>query len=242
MLLLLSSPDSHSAQISPELIEQAKNMPASERARLARQYGITLPGAARPAAVPDLDERMDQLPIEPELLGPDGEPGNTSKEDDDMPKRFGMSLFSARNSMYVPSGTSLVPENYRLGPGDMVRTLYFGKETADVELEVDQQGRISLPRIGPIAVAGLTFDQATALVQREVNSQLIGAEVVVSLVKLRQISVFVAGEVERPGQYNLSSLSSITQALYSAGGISELGTFRGIKVNRSGGQVHYFDL
>ena len=242
ILLLLSSPDSHSAQISPQLIEQAKNMPASERARLARQYGITLPGVARPAAVPDFNERVGQLPIEPDLLGSDGEPGDTSEEDADTPNRFGMSLFSARNSMYVPSGTSLVPENYRLGPGDTVRTLYFGKETADVELEVDQQGRISLPRIGPIAVAGLTFDQATALVQREVNSQLIGTEVVVSLAKLRQISVFVAGEVARPGQYNLSSLSSVTQALYTAGGISALGTFREIKVNRGGEQVQDLDL
>ena len=250
-LLLLSSLDSHGAQISPQLIEQVMQMPAAERERLARQFGVTLPtgavqgrfeneGGSDRGEPLDPDYSADQF-LETSKDQIERRPTKDPREQDTL-KRFGSNLFTSRNSMYVPPESTLVPENYKLGPGDVVRAIYFGKESTDLEVSIDQQGRAFLPKIGPVNVAGLSFDQATSLIQSRINDQLIGTDVVVTLSSLREISVFVAGEVERPGRYNLSSLSSVSAALYLAGGITEKGSFREVLVKRGGEKIAVFDL
>ena len=250
-LLLLSSLESRSAQISPQLIEQVMRMPAAQREKLARQFGVTLPSGAVQGSIENeggsnRDDALDPDYIADQFLETSKDQierrSTENPKEQDALEIFGTNIFTARNSMYTPPESMLVPENYKLGPGDVVRAIYFGKESADLEVSVDQQGRAFLPKIGPVNVAGLNFDQATSLIQSRIKDQLIGTDVVVTLSSLREISVFVAGEVERPGRYNLSSLSSVSAALYLAGGITKQGSFREVSVKRGGQTIAVFDL
>ncbi|MFL2535643.1 MAG: polysaccharide biosynthesis/export family protein [Candidatus Azotimanducaceae bacterium] len=135
-----------------------------------------------------------------------------------------------------------MPGGYQIGPGDSLYLQVFGKDSIDVEIEVDQEGRLVIPRLGPLQIAGLTYNDASVLIKQRVKERMLGSEVVVSMGALRKISVFLAGEVKAPGNYNISALTKVSQALYLSGGITEIGSYREIQVKRAGKTVRTFDL
>ena len=165
-----------------------------------------------------------------------------ASEDNQLP-RFGQRLFASDDSMYEPPNSSAVPQNYLLGPGDdRLSVTLFGKVSAQYEVIVEQDGSLVVPELGPISVSGLTFTELKRLVSRVVSERMIGTEVFVSPVALRQISVMVVGEVEKPGNYLLSALANPIHALYVAGGPNELGSYRNIKLTKLGGEEYRLDL
>ena len=95
--------------------------------------------------------------------------------------------------------------------------------------------------MGAITVSGLTFEDSRALIDTRIEQQLIGVEAVVTLGRLRAIGVFMAGEVRVPGAYSVSALTTVTQALFQAGGVTDIGSLRNIQVRRSGEIVTTFD-
>lgn len=135
-----------------------------------------------------------------------------------------------------------VPPDYVVGPGDQVRVQLFGNVNNIYELEVSRDGTLNIPELGPVNVAGLRYSDLRAEIEGRVQQMLIGTQVSVTMGQLRSIRVFVLGDVNRPGSYVVSSLSTISSALYASGGISEVGTLRDIQLKRGGEIIARLDL
>jgi polysaccharide biosynthesis/export protein len=157
-------------------------------------------------------------------------------------KPFGYDLFEGVPSTFAPVKDIQVPIDYIVGPGDTVNALLYGNETASLNLTVGRDGRINFPKLGPILVAGMTFDAARAAIEHRVAQQLIGTQVSVTMGDLRSIRVFVLGEAEKPGSYTVSGLSTMTNALFVSGGVKKIGSLRNIELKRNGRLVSVLDL
>jgi len=213
--------DSHAApSLSPSMLKQIQKLSPTEQRDLAKQYGVTLPtsmareGAEsqEPLPLPLKQNVLDDL-IDPELDQASWVIDRAASEEEPL-ARFGSQLFSGDLETYAPSDMTLVPSDYMLGPGDELSVRVFGKDAMEAIVEVNLAGQITLPNVGSISLLGLSFEEARRVVSQHVKRRLMGSDVVTSLAKLRQISIFLAGEVNAPGNYNVSALTSISQALY----------------------------
>lgn len=158
---------------------------------------------------------------------------------------FGAYLFEGAPVTFAPATDVPVPAGYMLGPGDHLRLQLFGTKNLDVELVINRDGVVNLPEIGPVVVAGLTLDDARTIVQAQIQEQMIGVSAYVTMGELRSIRVFVLGDVNRPGSFTVSGLSTITNALFVSGGISPVGSMRDIQLKRKGevvGRIDLYDL
>jgi protein involved in polysaccharide export with SLBB domain len=155
---------------------------------------------------------------------------------------FGYEIFELLTTEFEPSMSGPVPPDFVLGPGDMVRVQLFGNVNNSYELEVSRDGSLNLPELGPMTAAGLRFSEFRGELEGRVQQMLIGTQVSVTMGALRTIRVFVMGDVNRPGSYVVSSLATISSALYRSGGISEVGTLRDIQLKRNGKRVARLDL
>jgi protein involved in polysaccharide export with SLBB domain len=135
-----------------------------------------------------------------------------------------------------------VPPDYVLGPGDSVRVQLFGNVNGIYEFEVSRDGILHLPELGPITVAGLPFSEFRNDLNQRVEKMLIGTQVSVTMGQLRTMRIFVLGDVNRPGSFVVSSLATISSALYYSGGISEIGSLRNIQLKRNGKVVSRVDM
>ncbi|HMB73871.1 MAG TPA: SLBB domain-containing protein, partial [Gammaproteobacteria bacterium] len=155
---------------------------------------------------------------------------------------FGYDLFDDVPSTFAPATDIPVPVDYVIGPGDTVYVQLFGNQNAEYFLEVSREGVINFPEIGPLNVSGLSFTDLRNLINERVAEQMIGVRASTTLGELRSIRVFVLGEVERPGSYTVSGLSTMTNALFASGGVKEIGSLRGIALVRDGNTVTTLDL
>jgi protein involved in polysaccharide export with SLBB domain len=136
----------------------------------------------------------------------------------------------------------LVPDDYVVSPGDEVLLTLWGTVDADLRLPVDRAGRIAVPRVGTIQVAGLRAADLREAISRRVGQVFRNFDLSASLGRLRGVRVFVTGHVLRPGAHVVSSLSTVVTALTRAGGPSAAGTFRQIEVRRGAALLGRFDL
>jgi polysaccharide biosynthesis/export protein len=157
-------------------------------------------------------------------------------------KPFGYDLFEGEPSTFAPVSDIQVPVDYIVGPGDTLDIQLYGNEPAQYELTVQRDGRVDFPKLGPIMVSGMTFDDARAAIERRATKQLVGAHVSVTIGDLRSIRVFVLGEAEKPGSYTVSGLSTMTNALFVSGGVKKVGSLRNIQLKRDGKLVTTLDL
>jgi len=134
-----------------------------------------------------------------------------------------------------------VPLKYVVGPGDEVRISLWGRVNASYTLTVDRDGKITIPSIGPLTVAGMTYEQMSAQLIKQAE-QITGTNVDVSMGALRTIPVFILGDVRRPGAYTIGAFATITDALLLAGGPSEIGTMRNIQLKRKDKVIQNLDL
>jgi protein involved in polysaccharide export with SLBB domain len=155
---------------------------------------------------------------------------------------FGYEVFEARAGGFEPVTSGPVPPDYVLGPGDSVRVQLFGNVNGIYEFEVSRDGILNLPELGPITVAGLPFSEFRRDLNKRVEQMLIGTQVSVTMGQLRTIRIFVLGDVNRPGSFVVSSLATISSALYYSGGISEIGSLRNIQLKRDGKVVSRLDM
>ncbi|MEI6916148.1 MAG: SLBB domain-containing protein, partial [Armatimonadota bacterium] len=159
-------------------------------------------------------------------------------------KPFGYDFFDISSAGFQPINNVPPPAEYPLGPGDYVRvvmTSTVGQQT-DVQLLVDAFGRIQIPSVGLVKVSGATIGTAQNIIAREVKSRFPALTTQVILTSIRPIQVFVVGRVKRPGAYILPGLSTLLNALYSAGGPSINGSLRTITVSRNKKTVATIDL
>lgn len=155
---------------------------------------------------------------------------------------FGYELFSDVPTSFAPATDVPVPTDYVMGPGDQLRIQFFGKENSSFDAVVTRDGEINLPEIGPLPVAGLTFNATRKEIIDQVSEQKIGVRASVSMGELRSIRIFVLGDVNRPGSYTVSGLSSMTNALFLSGGVKTSGSLRNVQLKRSGQLVGTLDL
>jgi len=157
-------------------------------------------------------------------------------------KPFGYGLFAGVPTTFAPATDIPVPPEYRLGPGDTIDIQLFGKENRQYSLVVNRDGTINFPNIGPVNVMGETFQDLKQRILDRVATQLIGTSASVNMGALRSIQVLVLGDARRPGSYTVSSLSTITNALFVSGGITEIGSLRNIQLKRNGEIIRTIDL
>lgn len=157
-------------------------------------------------------------------------------------KQFGYELFAGTPTTFAPATNIPVPLNYIVGPADAVIIQLYGQRNERYEVTVSREGVLEFPEIGPVNVAGLSFEEMRELINTTVATSLIGQQVSVTMGALRSIQIFVLGEAFRPGSYTISSLSTMTNALFSSGGVTEVGSLRDIRLMRQGQLITSLDL
>lgn len=254
-LALLQSVASAQQMPTEKQIEQFKKLPRAQQEALANQYGIDLDslnlGASssvqgtikqeKKGSSPDLSSisQIDARPMSE--LSPSELRERLEKEDSEL-KPFGYELFTSEMTTFAPVNNAPVPSNYLIGAGDWLHIQYYGKESSSIDVQVDREGRIHLEQLGPMNVAGLRYDEVKELIKATVSKKMIGIDAAVSMGELRSMQIFVVGEAQKPGAYTVSSLTTISQALSSAGGISEIASLRNIQLKRRGEVAANFDV
>ncbi len=155
---------------------------------------------------------------------------------------FGYDIFANMPSSFSAPTNIAVPANYLLGPGDELAVILYGKLNQSSVVEINRDGLVDFPELGPVVVAGLTFSEAKNMLMKQIESQVIGTKANISMGALRSMQVFVLGEAFKPGAYLVSSLSTVTHALISAGGVSDIASLRNIQLKRAGKTVATLDL
>jgi protein involved in polysaccharide export with SLBB domain len=163
---------------------------------------------------------------------------------------FGRSLFERASTQFMPVKMGPVPANYRIGPGDELVLILTGDVQEVYSLAVTREGFVVIPNVGRVSVNGLTMEQLRnalfTYLGQVYSGGMRGSEATtffeVSLASLRRNQVFVIGEVERPGAYEVSSVSTALDALYQAGGPAQNGSFRNIEIRRGEETVAELDL
>lgn len=150
---------------------------------------------------------------------------------------FGMKFFENSQLTFEPGLNMPTPKNYVIGPGDEMIVDIWGASEQTYQLMVSPEGSIRVPNLGPIYVSGLTVETAKSKVisrLKKIYSTIgRGSNADVTLGQIRSTNVHVIGAVKKPGTYTLSSFGTAFNALYSAGGPTEDGSFRQIEVYRS---------
>jgi len=165
-----------------------------------------------------------------------------NSEDEEL-TRFGLSTFNnTKISTFSPFENMPVADNYVLGAGDEMSIKLVGAENSLLNLTIGRNGTVFIPKIGEITLSGIAFKEAINIIQSRIEQELIGVTAFITMGRIKSINIFMAGEVNAPGMYSISALSSITQSLYQAGGISDIGSLRNIKVLRNGEEIAVFDV
>lgn len=155
---------------------------------------------------------------------------------------FGRNIFNNKMLTFQPNVNIATPENYKLGAGDHVFVDVWGASQETFEGTISPDGTITLSGVGPIKLSGMTVKEANTYLKRELGKYYADSDINLTVGETRSIQVQVMGEVAVPGTYTLSSLSSAFNALYAAGGISNIGTLRDIKVFRQGKEIATIDV
>lgn len=157
-------------------------------------------------------------------------------------KVFGRDIFNNKELTFEPNMNIATPQNYRLGPGDAVFIDVYGASQKTVNETISPDGSVTVDGYGPVYLSGLTVDQANARLRSTLGSRYASSSVKLTVGQTRTIMVNVMGEVKTPGTYTLSAFATVFHALYMAGGISDIGTLRDIKVYRQGRLVTQVDV
>lgn len=157
-------------------------------------------------------------------------------------KVFGRDIFNNKSLTFEPVMNIATPQNYVLGPGDQLIIDVYGASQESVSLTVSPDGDITIPDFGPIHVSGLTVSAAQNRIRSKLGSYYESSNIKASLGQTRTILVNVMGEVKAPGTYTVSAFATVFHALYMAGGVSDLGTLRNIKVFRQGKLISTVDI
>lgn len=152
---------------------------------------------------------------------------------------FGHDLFTIGALTFEPNLSIATPDNYVLGPGDEVIVDVWGDSQMTIKATVSPDGKIFISNVGPVTLAGLTIAEASSRIRGALMSIYEGladgaVQMKLSLGSIRSIQVNITGEVTASGTYTLPSLATLFHALHVAGGVSDLGTLRSVKIYRGG--------
>jgi polysaccharide export outer membrane protein len=155
---------------------------------------------------------------------------------------FGYALFKNAPTTFAQANRIPVTGNYIVGPGDELIISVWGPITLNARVVVNREGNIILPRVGPVNVAGVPYEQLHDKLTEAIGHYYKNFQLSASLGRLRSIQIYVTGFARRPGNYTVSSLSTLVNALFTSGGPSAQGSMRGIQLKRGGKIISQFDL
>tara|TARA_R110002072_G_scaffold245959_3_gene405231 strand:- start:36996 stop:39686 length:2691 start_codon:yes stop_codon:yes gene_type:complete len=245
--------------ISPQQIEQFKKLSPAQQQSLAQSMGVDIrtiqqlisssKSTISAKSEPENQQYFPRGTTFDEFGNPTFDVNSQSplnsienEIDDKNPKPFGYNVFANAPTTFAPNVDIAVPDDYIIGVGDTLKIQVYGKENLDYELAVSREGEIVIPQLGPFSVSGMTFTEMKEFLASDIKNKILGVEVIVTLAELRSLRVFVLGDAYKPGAYVLNSLSSITHALFAAGGINDIGSLRNIQLKRAGKLVTTLDL
>jgi protein involved in polysaccharide export with SLBB domain len=187
-------------------------------------------------------EGLEEIPVEVGLR-----PGAATGPADEGLQVFGLNVFRRPTTQFQPLLTGPVPSSYRIGAGDVLVLVLTGDVELIHELSVTREGFMFIPQVGQLAVANLTMEQLTAQLRRRLGRSYSGigtgtTRFDITVARLRTNQIYVVGEVTQPGAYQLSSVATVLNALYAAGGLTERANFRSLIVERQGDTVAVLDL
>jgi protein involved in polysaccharide export with SLBB domain len=211
-----------------------------------QQPGLQQPGLQQPAQRPDFGaqdaQRNNLSPLRaPRLAAPSQFQKFVQESTGKLLPLFGASLFE--NPMaYAADAAAPAPAEYVLGPGDEVRIQIWGSIDFAGTQTLDRNGQINLPKIGAITLSGVQVKDLEAVLKKQVATVYNNVSLNAALGKLRGITVYVVGQANHPGTYNLSSLSTLVNAIFASGGPNVNGSMRQIELKRGGKTVTALDL
>ncbi|MDO6719975.1 SLBB domain-containing protein [Psychrosphaera sp. 1_MG-2023] len=224
-------------------IEQFKRLPKQQQEALAKQFGIDI---SQISGAVSNSSSVTEPAIRPEMQYVNNVATQNSVEKvsvkDKTLKPFGYDMFDQLQAAFIPGGTIPVPADYILGPGDTLDVTLYGKNSVSYTVTINNEGQIYIPELEPMNVSGLTFLELKAHIANVVDEKTIGFKSSVAIVDLRGIQVYVVGDVKKPGAYHLSSLSTVTNALFISGGPTLVGSLRNIYLKRGGKNIARLDL
>ncbi len=155
---------------------------------------------------------------------------------------FGIDFFRNFQSTFSPINVPNFNDDYIVDYGDTFQLQIIGQINIDKEIEVLRDGTIMIPKVGNVSIAGLSINKVDALLRSKISAKYVGAEVFISLSKVRDIQVSLTGRAFSPGIYTLSGNSNLVHLLNVAGGILDTGSFREIHIKRNGETYQVVDL
>ncbi|RME26597.1 MAG: hypothetical protein D6800_06205 [Candidatus Zixiibacteriota bacterium] len=154
---------------------------------------------------------------------------------------FGIELFRSPRETTPPADIA-TSRDYILGPGDHIIVYLWGRVDKEYELTLDREGKVFVPKVGDINAWGVSIAEFENILKRKLATIYTDFKLSVSLGSIRSIRVYVTGEVQRPGAYTVSSLTSLFNAVFLAGGPNERGSMRDIRLMRHGKKVATLDV
>lgn len=156
--------------------------------------------------------------------------------------RFGRSLFTDVSSTFSPFDAAQVNGDYVIGTGDEIQIRGWGMISVDVTALVDRAGAIYIPRVGAVRVAGVKYRDLQGHLKQAISKNFSNFELTASIAQTRALQIYVVGHAARPGTYTLNAMSTLLNALFTAGGPDSTGSMRNVQLKRGGTIVTTFDL
>jgi protein involved in polysaccharide export with SLBB domain len=216
-------------------IAMSKGMPSAEWQKLENRLQNSSKSATASQAQPTSAERQT-VPSDMKVY---------QKEVN--PALFGSALFSTPSLSFEPNLRIATPSNYILGPDDDVSISVSGVQETNLHATVQPEGNIFIPQVGPILVNGLTIEEATARIKSKMAQTAYpslrngASSLIISLNKIRSINITIIGAA-KPGNYTVSSLTTLFNSLYLCGGPGDINTFRNIELIRNNKLYKVIDL
>jgi protein involved in polysaccharide export with SLBB domain len=155
---------------------------------------------------------------------------------------YGAKLFTSQPAGFGPIDHGPAPGDLIIGPGDELRIRIWGQVNFSANLRVSREGEIYLPKVGAVHVAGLPFSAVPDHLRTVMERVYRNFELSVDLGDIHTIQIYVAGMAHQPGEYTVSALSTMVDAVFATGGPSAAGSMRHIQLKRGGKVVADFDL
>ncbi|GGP23542.1 SLBB domain-containing protein [Silvimonas iriomotensis] len=155
--------------------------------------------------------------------------------------QFGQDIF-ARQAPFQAADSTPVGPDYVLGAGDQFGVRIWGSIDADLQLVIDRNGSVFIPRVGNISLSGVPYGMLRQQIANAVGRVYRNFDVSVSMGQLRMLPIFVTGYARNPGSYTLNPLSTLVSALFAAGGPSNNGSMRDIQIKRGNRVIAHFDM
>ena len=228
------------ADIAKQLIKHGAT--AEQLKRLRSQYANQIEEVSQTSSPEGMIGKPTRMRANPQTRQDSLFHAQNVKPEEKGKKVFGRDIFNNKNLSFEPQMNIATPQNYVIGPGDELIIDIYGATQESNALTVSPDGDVVVPDFGPIHVSGLTMSAAQSRIRSKLGSYFQSSEIKTTLGQTRTIMVNVMGEVKAPGTYSISAFSTVFHALYMAGGISDLGTLRSIKVYRQGRQISVVDI